>query len=471
MGERRVTTISGDIRAISGTTLEAFATQLRGKLLTGDDDGYDTARKVWNGLVDKRPALIARCTGAADVITCVRFARDQDLLLSIHGGGHSIAGRAVCDNGIMIDLSQMKGIRVDPNQQTAFAQPGLRLAEFDHETQAFGLATTLGVASDTGISGLTLGGGYGWLNGRYGLACDNVLTADVVTAEGHLVSASADENADLFWGIRGAGANFGVVTSFQYRLHPVGSVLAGLVLYPISQGRQVLRLYHEFSASCPDEVSTIGLLLSTPDGTPAVGIAACYTGPIDEGERILKPIKTFGPPMLDLVAPRQYTEMQSLFDESWVPGQLNYLKTSLMRALSDTAIDIVLEHALKRPTPTSVIYFQQLHGAASRRRSDETAFPHRFYHYDCGPWAIWRDQDDTDRCITWARSCWEALRQVYEPSAYVNAVDEAVSDDEERVKSAYGPNYQRLAALKAKYDPTNQFRLNANIRSTLEEAV
>jgi FAD/FMN-containing dehydrogenase len=225
--------------------------------LTGDDPGYDTARTVWNGMVDKRPALIARCVGAADVITCIRFAREHELLVSVHGGGHSIAGRAVCENGIMIDLSPMKGIRVDPKRRTAWAQPGLRLGEFDQETQAFGLATTLGVAGDMGIAGLTLGGGYGWLNGKYGLACDNVLSADVVIADGQLMTVSADEHADLFWGIRGAGANFGVVTSFQYQLHPVGPVLAGLVLYPISRGKEVLRLYQEFSATCPDEVSTV----------------------------------------------------------------------------------------------------------------------------------------------------------------------------------------------------------------------
>src|SRR6516162_10845728 len=238
----------------------------------------------------------------------------------------------------MIDLSLMKGIRVDPTRRTVRAEPGLRLGEFDQETQAFGLATTLGVATDTGIAGLTLGGGYGWLDGKYGLACDNVLAVDVVTAEGLLVTASTEANADLFWGIRGAGANFGVVTSFEYRLHPVGPVVGGIVLYPISQGKETLRFFHEFSATCPDEISTVGLLLSPPDGTPAVGIAACCTGPIDKGERLLNLLRTFGSPMADLIAPRRYTEMQSLFDQNWVPGQFNYWKTSLMRAPSAAAI-------------------------------------------------------------------------------------------------------------------------------------
>lgn len=282
-----------------------------------------------------------------------------------------------------------------------------------------------------------------------------------------VIAASAGENADLFWGLRGAGANFGVVTSFEYRLHPVGPVFGGLVLYPISQGSQALHFYHEFSATCPDEVSTVGLLLSTPDGTPAVGIAVCWCGPIDEGERVLKPVRNFGSPMVDLIAPRRYTEMQSLFDQNWVPGQFNYWKTSLLREPSDAAIGTLLEHARKRPTPTCVIYFQQLHGAAARVRPGDAAFPHRFDHYDCGPWAIWQDPADTDRCIQWARECWDALRPFYEPGAYVNAVDDALGDEEGRIRSAYGSNYRRLVALKNKYDPANLSRLNANIRPTV----
>ena len=417
--------------------------------------------------MDKRPALIARCTGTADVVACVHFAREHDLLISVRGGGHSAGGRAVCEQGLMIDLSVMKRIRVDPTGRTARAEPGLRLGEFDQETQAFGLATTLGVATDTGIAGLTLGGGYGWLDGKYGLACDNVLAVDVVTAEGLLVTASTEANADLFWGIRGAGANFGVVTSFEYRLHPVGPVVGGIVLYPISQGKETLRFFHEFSATCPDEISTVGLLLSPPDGTPAVGIAACCTGPIDKGERLLNLLRTFGSPMADLIAPRRYTEMQSLFDQNWVPGQFNYWKTSLMRAPSAAAIEVLLEYAQKRPTPSSVIYFQQAHGATSRVKPSDTAFAHRFDHYDSGAWAIWQDRADTDRCIRWARECWDALKPFYEPSAYVNAVDDAISDDDKRVRSAYGSNFERLVSLKNRYDPTNLFRLNANIRPTV----
>src|SRR5271156_1762306 len=365
MIDQPIMTGRGAERVVNGTIVGKLASELRGDLIAIDNPDYDTVRKVWNGMVDKRPALIARCAGAADVLACVRFAREHDLLISVRGGGHSAGGRAVCEKGLMIDLSPMKGIHINFKGRTARAEPGLRLGEFDGKTQAFGLATTLGVASDTGIAGLTLGGGYGWLNGKYGLACDNLLAAEVVTAEGQLVQASADENSDLFWGIRGAGANVGIVTSFQYQLHPVGPVVGGFVLYPFTQGKETLRFFHEFSATCPDEVSTVGLLLSTPEGIPAIGIAACHTGSVDEGERLLKPLRTFGSPLADLIARRRYTEMQSLFDQNWVPGQLNYWKTSLMRAPSDAAIEVLLEFAQQRPTPNSVIYFQQAHGAAS----------------------------------------------------------------------------------------------------------
>jgi FAD/FMN-containing dehydrogenase len=467
MNDRRVMTTSGVDCVLSSTVIGKLASELRGDLITFDHPEYDVVRKVWNGLVDKRPALISRCIDAGDVIASVRFAREHDLLISVRGGGHSAAGRAVCENGLMIDLSPMKEIQIDAKGRTARAQPGLRLGEFDQKTQTFGLATTLGVASDTGIAGLTLGGGYGWLNGKYGLACDNLLAVEVATADGQRRAANAEENTDLFWGMRGSGANFGIVTSFQYQLHSVGPVVGGFVLYPLFQGKETLRFFHEFSATCPDEVSTVGLLLSDPDGNPAIGIAACYTGPVAEGERILKQLRTFGSPLADLNAPRRYTEMQSLFDQNWVPGQLNYWKTSLMRAPSEEAIEVLLEYAQKRPTPTSFIYFQQAHGAVTRVKPGDTAFPHRFDHYDGGPWAIWQDPADTDRCIRWARECWDALRPFYEPSAYVNAVDDAISDDDERVKSAYGANFERLTSLKTRYDPTNLFRLNANIRPSL----
>jgi len=289
MSEQRIRTIDGKERGLDDAVIDKFASGLRGQLLRRGDPGYDAARKVWNGMVDKRPALIARCAGTSDVIDAVRFAREHDLLVSVRGGGHNYAGKSVSDGGLMIDLGPMKGIQIDPARRTVQAQAGLRLGEFDRETQAFGLATTLGVNTDTGIAGLTLGGGYGWLDGKYGLACDNVLSAVVVTADGRVLTVNADENDDLYWGIRGAGANLGIVTSFEYQLHPVGPVLGGMVIYPISKGRDVLRCFDDFSSTCPDEVSTAALLLTAPDGNPAVALAACYTGSLEQGERVLKP--------------------------------------------------------------------------------------------------------------------------------------------------------------------------------------
>lgn len=445
---------------VDHSAVEKFRAMLRGELLRPGDAAYDEARKVWNAMVDKRPALIARCTGAADVVQSVKFAREHDIPVSVRGGGHGIAGNAVAEDGLMIDLLPMKGMRVDPARRRAWAQAGLRLGEFDREAQAFGLSTTLGVATDTGIAGITLGGGYGWLAGKYGLACDNVVSVDIVTAEGRLLTASATENADLFWGVRGAGANFGVVTSFEYKLHEVGPVLAGLILYPISKGKEALHFFDDFSGACPDEATTFGLLMSTPDGTPAFGIAVCYCGPLAEGEEVFKPLRTFGPPLVDLIAPRSYVEMQTFFDVPFTPGQLNYWKTGIIRRPSEAAADVILEYAQKRPTPTSVIFFQQFHGAASRIGAGDTAFPHRFDHYSGGPFPIWNDRADTEKCLRWGRECWGAMRPFYE-GVYVNDLGD---DAGERVRTAYGPNYNRLVALKDKYDPTNFFHLNANIK-------
>lgn len=394
MKELRATSSNGAVTVITEQVIEQFRATLRGPLLLPDDESYDTARTVWNAMVDKRPALIARCAGTADVIQCVRFAREHDLLVSVRGGGHNYAGMAVCDDGLMIDLSPMKGIRVDPARQTARAQPGLRLGEFDIETQAFGLATTLGVNTDTGIAGLTLGGGNGWLGGKYGLACDNLLSVDVVTADGELVTASESEHEDLFWGVRGAGANFGIVTSFEYRLHPVGPVLGGMVLYPMSKAKEALRFFSEFSSTCPDEASTVGLLMTAPDGNLAVGIAACYCGPTDQGEKILKPLRTFSSPLADLIAARPYVEMQSLFDEAWAPGRFYYHKANNIRALSDAAIETLVAYAETMPTALSSIYFQQFHGAASRLAASDSAFPHRYDHFLFGPHPATENPDD-----------------------------------------------------------------------------
>jgi FAD/FMN-containing dehydrogenase len=464
MNERRVLTTKGTERVLPDALIDKFATGLRGELVRPSDQAYDAARRVWNGMVDKRPALIARCAGTADVIDTVRFARDHDLLVSVRGGGHNYAGKSVCDAGLMIDLSPMKGIHVDPARKTARAQAGLRLGEFDRETQAFGLATTLGVNTDTGIAGLTLGGGYGWLGGKYGLACDNLISVDVVTTDGRVVTASASENNDLFWGVRGAGANLGIVVSFEYRLHPVGPVLGGMVLYPITRGKEALRLFDEFSATCPDDVSTAGLLVTAPDGNPAVAIAACYCGPLDQGEKIMRPLRTAVQPMADLIAPQPYVQIQTLFDQAWPPGRRYYNKSSIVRHLTDGAIDMLLAFARAMPTPVSAFALQQLHGQASRVPATETAFPHRYDHFSAYVHPATDDPAESEKIIRWGRECWEAMQPFADRAVYVNALEDALDEGQHRVREAYGPNYDRLLALKKKYDPTNFLAGNQNVR-------
>ena len=455
-----VTTQTGAV--LDEAALARFKDILRGELLRPGEDGYEEARKVWNRLIDKRPSLIVRCAGAGDVVHSVRFAREHDLVVAVRAGGHSIAGTCISDGGLMIDLSPMRGMQVDPTGRTVRAQAGLKLREFDRETQAFGLATTMGVASDTGIAGLTLGGGYGWLAGKYRLACDNLLSVDLVTAEGKLVTANESENADLFWGVRGGGGNFGIVTSLEYNLHPVGTVLGGMVVYP--RNVETLRFFDEFSSTCADEVSTTGLLVTAPDGTPAFAIVACHCGSLDEGERALKPLRTFGSPLLDMIQPRSYVDMQVSTDDAWPPGRLYYWKSSLIRGLGEQALETLLECARKLPTALSVIYLQQLHGAASHVNPADTAFPHRFDHYNCGAMLETEDPADTETGIAWARESWGAMQPFAERSAYVNDLGD---EGEQRVREAYGSNFERLLALKKKYDPTNFFRLNQNVKPTM----
>jgi FAD/FMN-containing dehydrogenase len=443
--------------AVNDAAVSRFSDTLRGELLRPGNGRYEDARRIWNALIDKRPGLIARCADADDVAHSVRFAREHELELSVRGGGHNIAGKCVSDGGLMLDCSQMKQIDVDPERYTARAQPGLNLGEFDRATQVHGLATTMGIASTTGIAGLTVGGGYGWLAGRYGLACDNLTEVELVTADGELVRASGAENPELFWGVRGGGGNFGVVTSFEYRLHPLGNVLGGMVLY--APTKDALTFFDEFSHNCPDEVCTLGLLTSAPDGSLAFAIAACHCGPIEAGEKALAPLRSFGPPLADMIEPRDYVEMQCLTDEAWPPGRLYYWKSSLVRSLSEGAIEVLLDYASRKPTTLSAIGLQQLHGAASCANADG-AFPHRFEHYNCIPLFETEDPADVEAGTEWARGCWQAMQPFAAGAAYVNDLGE---EGEERVQEAYGPSLERLRALKTTYDPTNFFHLNQNI--------
>lgn len=445
---------------IPASAVQSFRASLRGQSLCPGEPGYDTARSIHNASIDRRPAIIARCTGAGDVIACVRFAREHDLLVSVRGGGHSIAGKAVCDDGLMIDLSGMKGIRVDRTGRTVRAEPGLTLGEFDRETQAFGLATTMGVLSRTGIAGLTLGGGFGWLVRKYGLACDNVISADVVTADGRLLTASATENEDLFWGVRGGNGNFGIVTSFEYRLHEVGSVIGGGVLHPVEKTSDVLRFYREFTSGSPEELSLQALTITFPDLGRVVGIGGCYCGSLAEGEKVLRPLRSFGSPVADLFGTMSYVQLQSMFDSFFPPGRHAYTKANFLNGLSDDAIRTFAEYATA-PSPYTAGAIEHLDGAVSRLGAAETAFPHRQYPYNFSIWANWIDPADSARNIEWTREFWDAMRPSMAAGVYVNYLED---EGDPQAREAYGPNYERLVALKNKYDPTNFFRTNHNVR-------
>jgi FAD/FMN-containing dehydrogenase len=443
-------------------TVENLRKAIRGAVLCPGQDGYDAARTLPNAMIDRRPALIARCTGAADVIACVRFAREHDLLVSVRGGGHSVAGKSVCDGGLMIDLSAMKGIRVDPTARTVRAETGLKLGEFDRETQAFGLATTQGVVPTVGMAGLTLGGGWGNLHAKYGLAVDNVIAADVVTADGRLLTVGAAENQDLFWGVRGGSGNFGVVTSLEFRLHEVGPVFGGAVFYPAVKAKEVLHFWREFAAESPDELVTQGGSFTLPDGVPVFGVAGCYCGPISEGEKVLKPLRTFGPPLADAFAAMSYTQLQGMFEPFFPPGRQVYTKSNFLRNLSDEAIDVLVQYVGKSPSPyTFAPFLEHWHGAATRVPVAATAFPHRQYSWNFLAWSMWLDASDSEKNKQWTRECWEAVRPFLVAGSYGNYV---ADEGDVIAREAYGSNYDRLVALKNKYDPTNFFRMNHNIK-------
>ena len=474
MGGVYVHTLTGEHLLLPEASVQAWQRCLRGPVLRPGDDGYEDARQVWNGMIDRKPAFIVRCAGVADVITAVHFAHDHGLLVAVRGGGHNVAGTAVCDGGMVIDLSPMRGIRVDPRARTARAQAGLLWGEFDHETQAFGLATPGGIVTHTGIAGLTLGGGIGWLMRTHGLTCDNLLSADVVTADGQFLHASSQEHPDLFWGLCGGGGNFGIVTSFEDRLHPIGPrLLAGVVLHPAERAHEALRFYRDYITTVPDELTTIVNLRMAPPapflpahlhGLPVVIIAACYAGDIAEGERVLAPLQAFGPPLVDLIRPTSYTTHQGMFDAS-VPHALRYYwKSEYLAALSDGALDTLVAHAWQAPSPTSYTIMFQLGGAIRRVAEDAAAFEDRHAHHALNINGVWSDPHATDAHIQWTRAFWEAMRPFSTGRVYVNFLGD---EGEDRVRAAYGAaKYVRLVALKNAYDPTNMFRLNQNIAPT-----
>jgi FAD/FMN-containing dehydrogenase len=438
-----------------------LAAGLRGEVVCPGERGYDTARTVFNNMIDRRPLAVVRPADASEVVRCIGFARRHGLRLSVRGGGHSVAGSAVQDHAVMLDLAGMKSVRVDPETWTVRSGPGLTLAEFDHATQAFGLATTLGVVSTTGIAGLALGGGLGWLNGRYGLACDNLISAEVATADGRLLQANAEQNEDLFWGIRGGGGNFGVVTAFEFQLHPVGPVLAGGLSYPLAMAPKVLLFYDEFVKAAPDELSTAASLALGPAGEPTVTLAVCYSGPIEQGERLLRPLRRFARPVVDGIQPIPYSMLQSARDEGYPAGRLHYWKSGWLRELTDAAIETVMRFLPQMPSPASGVGLQQMHGAASRVAPSATAFAHRAEQYDFLIGSQWSDPADTEANLEWTGALFDAMRPHLEESVYVNNLGE---EGQGRIRAAYGDNYPRLAALKSSYDPDNLFRVNQNIR-------
>jgi FAD/FMN-containing dehydrogenase len=442
----------------------------RGELLRPDDADYEHARQVWNRSIDRYPNLIARCAGVADVIDSVNFARQNGLLVAVRGGGHSFPGHSVCDGGLVIDLSLMKGIRVDPEARTARAQAGVLLGELDRETQAFGLAVPAGIVTHTGLAGLTLGGGIGWLMRKYGLTIDQLLSVDIVTAEGELVKASETENADLFWGVRGGGGNFGIVTEFEFRLNPVGPiVLAGPVFWPMEDSPNVLRFYREWIAEAPDELMTIVVHRKAPPlpfvppelhGKLIVGVVCCYVGAVEEGERVIEPLKAFGRPVLDLCAPKPFLTHQAMFDPSFPHGWWYYMRSCDVAELTDEVIDITVEHSLRIRSPLTAFPIWQRGGAAARVGEEETAFGGRGAGHTFNITAVTATAEGFDEEREWVRNFWSAL-EPYQAGAYVNFLME---EGEERVREAYGPEkYDRLKALKRRWDPENLFRLNQNV--------
>jgi len=459
------TTAAGGETILKDAMVAAFSSNLRGEVLRPDHIGYEGARKVWNGMIDKRPALIVRCAGVNDVVSAVRLAREHNLLVSVRGGGHNIAGKSVCEGGLMIDLSGMRSVQVDPVRRTARVDGGALLGDLDREAQGFGLATTAGVVTHTGVGGLTLGGGVGRLARKHGLACDNVLAVELVTAAGDVLRASATENADLFWGVRGGGGNFGVVTAFHFQLHPVGpKVLGGKVLHPLKQARAALEFYHEFSRTAPDELSSDGIFLTSPEGERVFAISVCYVGPIEQGERVLQPLRRFGPPLLDDIGEVLYTEVQAAADAFFPIGPRFYWKSHFLKEISGDMVEATASHFARSPSPQSLLVFQQFGGKVGRVGRSDTAFWHRDVQWDNFAVSVWTDPAQTRTHLEWAREWWDLMKRFSLGGEYVNNLGE---EGDDRVRAAYGANYERLVALKNKYDPTNFFRLNANIRPTL----
>jgi FAD/FMN-containing dehydrogenase len=456
--------------ALGEKAIQELKASFRGELIRPGDDGYDAARKVFNGMIDKHPALIARTVDIADTVAAVNFARENKLTLAIRGGGHNVAGFGTCDDGLVVDLSRMKGIRVDPAKRTVRAEGGCTWGDVDHATHAFGLAAPGGLISTTGIAGLTLGGGIGHLTRKYGLSCDNLISADVVTADGRLITASADQNADLFWGLRGGGGNFGVVTSFEFRLHPVSTVFAGPILYPLEKSKDALRFYRDYMAKAPEDMNAFFAFLIVPPGPPfpehlhnktVCGVVCCYTGSLDKAEQVVRPLREFGPPVFEHVGPIPFPMLQSAFDALVPPGLQNYWKADFVKDLTDEVIEAHVKYGPDVPTIHTALHIYPVSGAAHRVGRDDTAVSYREAGFTHVIAALYPDPADTPKNKTWVQNYWSELHPHSVGGAYVNFMME---EGEDRVAASYRDNYERLAQVKAKYDPNNLFHVNQNIK-------
>ncbi|MDR3529735.1 MAG: FAD-binding oxidoreductase [Rhodopila sp.] len=457
-----IATLDGSRASLGAAEIAILRNNLRGGVILADDADYDGARRVWNGNVDRRPALIARCANAADVQHAVNFANQSGLLVSVRGGGHSAPGYGTNDGGMVIDLSPMKAINIDPDKRIARAEGGVLWRELDQATQAHGLATTGGTVSNTGVAGLTLGGGLGWLMGKHGATVDNLISADVVTADGTFRKASATEHPDLFWALRGGGGNFGVVTSLEYRLHPVSQVLGGLVLHPLDRAADMLRFYRDFCATLPDEAEAYAALLTSPEGVPMAAMVLGYNGPIEEGERVLAPARRFGQPVADLVGPMPYGARQTMLDAPNAEHGLHrYWRSAFTEQIADELIEVMVEGAARFSSPLSALFLFYLHGAITRVPAAETAFGARRAQWDFDAIGQWTEGSESATHIAWVREIWGRLEPHLQGSAYINHI--AADDRPEKIRASFGENHRRLREIKAVYDKSNLFRVNSNI--------
>jgi FAD/FMN-containing dehydrogenase len=471
MTDLTVRKLDGSSATITQDAVAVLRGKLRGTVALPGEDGYEQARSIWNAMIDRRPALVVRCLGAADVINAVTLARNENLLVAIRSGGHNIAGNAVCDGGLLIDLSQMRSVHIDPASRTARVEPGATLADFDKEAQAFALATPLGINSTTGVAGLTLGGGFGWTTRKFGLTVDNLISADVVTAGAQPVRASDRENQDLFWALRGGGGNFGVVTSFEFKLHPLGpEVLSGLVVHPFDKAGELLPAYRRIAKEAPDELTTWIVMRKAPPlpflpvewhGKEVLIFAACYSGDIKEGEKAMKGLRALGKPIVDVISPHPFAGWQAAFDPLLTPGARNYWKSHDFTDFSDAAINVIVDAVRTLPSPECEVFIAHVGGAMARVAPDATAWSNRNAHFIMNVHTRWRDPAQDKACVGWARQLFDAAAPFASGSVYVNFMPD---DEEDRVEKAYGANYRRLAEIKRRYDPDNLFRMNQNIR-------